>query len=70
MASASGGYKHIQGSVWLLDTLKSPEQWVTWLRERGDANDEYFVAQLQYNWWSYRMDAHAIAWLKDPARRW
>jgi hypothetical protein len=70
LKSASGGYRHIQGSVWLLDTLKSPQQWVAWLKARGDTNDEYFVAQLKQNWWSYGMDADAMKWLKEPARRW
>jgi hypothetical protein len=63
-------WAHPQGSVWLLDTLVSPSDWVERLRAVGDANDEYFVAQLRQNWSSFNMDSKVVEWLKSPNRRW
>jgi hypothetical protein len=69
LKTASGGYCHFQGSVWLLDTLKDPAWWRDQLKHRGDANDEYFVSRLQRNWANFN-DAVAVRWLKHPSRRW
>jgi hypothetical protein len=63
-------WAHPQGSLWFVDTLLTPEQWVQQLKACGDANDEFFVVQLQYNWWSVNTDADVVAWLKSPQRRW
>jgi hypothetical protein len=61
---------HPQGSVWFVDTLLEPKQWVSILNAAGDANDEYIVSRLAHNWWSQKLDADVIAWFKSPSRRW
>lgn len=66
---ASGGYFHLQGSVWLIDTRSDPEWWRDQLKERGDSNDEYFVVRLQRDWSGFNMGGGG-EWLNDPARRW
>lgn len=63
-------WAHPQGSLWLVDTTLSPEQWVAKLRNAGDQDDEYFVCRLAHNWWSQHMDKDVIAWLKSPSRNW
>jgi hypothetical protein len=68
--TADGGWAHPQGSVWFVDTLKSPSDWVERLRRTGDPNDEFFVARLQHNWASINMDNDVVVWLNDPRRRW
>ena len=68
--SASGGWAHPQGSVWLVDTLGAPGKWRDRLVSLGDANDEYFVVQMERWWASQNMDKDCVAWLKDPRRRW
>lgn len=67
---SAGSWAHPQGSVWFLDTTLTPQQVVDRLRAAGDANDEYFVAQMRQNWWSFNMDANVVSWLKDPGRSW
>lgn len=69
LKSASGGFFHLQGSVWLLDTAESPKWWRDELRSRGDANDEYFVTLITRSWAGLKMDGGG-KWLKDPDRSW
>lgn len=63
-------WAHPQGSLWLIDTKHSPEQWVLKLRNAGDVNDEYFISQLARNWWSANLDSIVLEWLKSPLRSW
>lgn len=70
LRSASGGWAHPQGSVWFIDTLESAARWRDRFVSIGDANDEYFVAQLTREWASQNMDSECARWLKDSRRRW
>jgi hypothetical protein len=64
-------WAHPQGSVWFLDTMLSPTDWVNRLRAVGDPNDEYFVSRLQRQQWaSWNMGQAMVNWLNDPTRRW
>jgi hypothetical protein len=63
-------WAHPQGSVWFLDTLVKPAQWRDRLKEAGDPNDEYFVAQMQKHWASSNLGQKMNDWLKNPTRRW
>jgi CRISPR/Cas system-associated endoribonuclease Cas2 len=64
------GWAHVQGSVWLLDTAETAEQWLDRLTPQVDANDSIFVARLQRNWWSKSLSDDVLRWLHDPARTW
>lgn len=70
LKAVDGSWAHPQGSVWLLDTLRSPETWVKALTAAGDKNDEYLVCRLQGNWASVNMDKGVVDWLNDSRRRW
>jgi hypothetical protein len=72
LESASGGHSHAQESVWLLDTLKDPKWWRARLKEAGDEDDSFFVAQLTEaaDWAGRKLDDGAGIWLNDSARRW
>lgn len=71
LQKANGGSRHIQGSVWLIDTTNDVGTWRDRLRDAGDANDEYFVARFQHDEWaSYGLDQDAADWLKSSSRRW
>jgi hypothetical protein len=64
-------WAHPQGSVWFIDTLLPPSDLVDRLRAVGDANDEYFVAQMRQSWSSFNMNTDVVTWLKkSPQRRW
>ena len=68
--TASGGWAHPQGSVWFVDSLKSPAWWRDQLKQAGDSNDEFFVARWGGNWASYNQDPEINDWLNDTRRRW
>jgi hypothetical protein len=71
LKTASGGWAHPQGSVWLIDTMNDPSWWVDQLRSCGDPNDEYLVTRVENREWaSFGMDAEVVAWLKSSNRRW
>jgi len=70
LKSADGGWAHLQGSVWFVDTTATPATWHDPLKQVGDANDEYFVARIYQNWASYNMDSNVVTWLNHPNRRW
>jgi CRISPR/Cas system-associated endoribonuclease Cas2 len=61
---------HVQGSVWFLDTQEDCGPWRDRLREAGDANDEFFVAQLRKHWAERGIGSDGIAWLKSGDRTW
>lgn len=63
-------WAHPQGSLWFIDTTLSPKDWIEKLSKVADANDEFFIARLQENWWSKNMDDNVIKWLKNPVRSW
>jgi hypothetical protein len=67
--TASGGCCHMQGSVWLVDTLQPPAWWRDQLKRRGDPNDEHFVTRLRHSWAGLNVGS-AAEWLKHPGRRW
>jgi hypothetical protein len=60
---------HIEESVWLVDTVRSPADWRDRLKETA-SEATYFVVCLQKPWASSGMDKDAVAWLKDTSRRW
>lgn len=66
----AASWAHPQGSVWLVDTTRTPAEWRDTLKAAGDPNDEYFVSRLAHNWASMGMDKDVVAWLKSPARNW
>lgn len=71
LESASGGWAHPQGSVWLIDTLNDPAWWRDQLKDCGDANDEYLVTRVaSREWASFNMDSEVAEWLKSSSRRW
>jgi CRISPR/Cas system-associated endoribonuclease Cas2 len=70
LKSASGGFFHLQESVWLLDSLNNPAWWRDHLQEAGDDDDSFFVARLRHNWATRNARVGAGTWLKDAARRW
>lgn len=67
---SANSHVHPQGSVWLVDSSRAPNEWRDALRDAGDPNDEHFVVRLRQNWASSHLDKDATAWLKDPARSW
>lgn len=70
LEGVDGSCIHPQGSVWLLDTQRTPAQWRDSLKAAGDSNDEYFVGRLRQSWASLNMGAPATDWLKSESRRW
>lgn len=66
----ASSWAHPQGSLWLIDTASSPEEWVAKLRNAGDQNDEYFISKLAHNWWSQNLDKDIVTWLKSSSRNW
>lgn len=66
----ASSWAHPQGSVWLIDTLLPPSDWVDKLRAAGDPNDEYFVSKLHRSWASWNMGANIVNWLNSPSRTW
>lgn len=66
----AASWAHLQGSVWLVDTERSPAEWRDSLGVAGDPNDEYFVSRLAHNWASRGIDQDIADWLKSPARNW
>ncbi|MDQ5972384.1 MAG: hypothetical protein QG553_543 [Patescibacteria group bacterium] len=67
---AAGSNTHPQGSVWLVDTLTSPQLLRDGLHKAGDENDEYFVAPITRNWASFNMNKESVEWLNSSSRRW
>ena len=69
---SADGWCHPQGSVWLIDTLLTPLQWVNKLKAatHGDPDDEFFVVQTVKNAAWEKMDQEAINWINSPSRRW
>jgi hypothetical protein len=65
-----GSCAHLQGSVWVVDTLQTPNAVTDKLKAVGHAQDSFFVAQLHENWWSKGLSDEKINWLKAAARRW
>jgi hypothetical protein len=61
---------HPQGSVWFLDTDREPAWWRDELKERGDSNDEYFVARMRQHWAGFNTDSDVVDWLKSSSRTW
>jgi hypothetical protein len=70
LKTAAGGYTHVQGSVWLIDTAKGPAWWRDQLKLRGDANDEYLLTRLRKSWAAYGVKPNSTRWLKAEKRRW
>ena len=67
---AGNAWAHIEGSVWIVDTLLGTQEVMERVRAAADANDTVFVVRLQHDWWSVSLSAGVVDWLKDPARRW
>jgi hypothetical protein len=64
-----GSWAHLQGSVWVIDTLEKPKAVTERLIAVGHPHDSFFVAQLEESWWSKRLSGQVLSWLKGP-RRW
>jgi hypothetical protein len=65
-----GSWAHLQGSVWVIDTVETPKAVTEKLITIGHPNDSFFVAQLRENWWSKDLTTEVLAWLRDGRRRW
>jgi hypothetical protein len=70
LKTASGGYTHVQGSVWLIDTANEPAWWRAQLRDCGDRNDEYLVTRLRKHWAGFGLKQASVRWSKSEKRRW
>jgi hypothetical protein len=67
---AIGSWAHPQGSVWFLDTTRTPSEVRDTAKAAGDPNDEMFLARMNQYWASSNMDADVVQWLESPARTW
>jgi CRISPR/Cas system-associated endoribonuclease Cas2 len=67
---ATGGWAHVEKSVWIVDSLMSSQELLEVVRKAADSNDAVFVAQLEQNWWGVNLSAGVVQWLKDSSRRW
>jgi hypothetical protein len=65
-----GIWAHVEGSVWVIDTLDDPKTVTERLMAVGLPQDTFFVGRLQQNWWSNGLTTTVIEWLKDTSRRW
>jgi len=71
LKTATGGWAHPQGSVWLIDTTSTPTWWRDNLDDVADANDEFFVMRVYKNWAaSASFDDDVVDWLKSSSRNW
>jgi hypothetical protein len=63
-------FTHCKGleSVWLLDTVDSPESIRDGLRVLVDTNDIVFVSKLTRYWGSWNYSC--AGWLNDSSRNW
>lgn len=61
-----GSWAHLQGSVWVVDTLQKPKAVTEKLSAIGHPKDSFFVARLQENWWSKGLNKELLNWLKGP----
>ncbi len=64
-----GGWCHLEESVWLVDTTKTPESVRKGLQEVG-TQATYFVQRVYNNWSSYGLSKEKVEWLKSGDRRW
>lgn len=61
---------HPEGSVWFIDTVRTPDDWARALRNVGDRDDEFFVARISSDWQAFNQDKEASNWLNSLSRRW
>ena len=65
-----GASAHLQGSVWVVDTMLTPRAVTDKLTAASHPRDSFFVAQLHQNWWSRGLTETLVDWLKGTPRRW
>jgi hypothetical protein len=64
-----GSWCHLEESVWLIDSMSSPESIRDGLSGTSD-DATYFVQRVANNWSSWGLSSSKSSWLKSEDRSW
>lgn len=65
-SSATGGWAHILGSVWIVNSDKTSKEMVEHIKQHMDNDDKLFVAPIDTSkWCSINLPQEKVDWLKQ-----